>query len=104
MFSGLFILTRCVQSLHLLEGFSGWITHPVGLLTVTVVLSNLISNVPAVLLLQSLINPDATESWLLLAAGATLAGNLTLFGSVANLIMVEAAAGLGYHTCDLDYP
>ncbi len=96
MFSGLFILTRCVQSLQLLEGFSAWISHPVGLLTVTAVLSNLISNVPAVLLLQSLINPDATESWLLLAAGATLAGNLTLFGSVANLIMVEASAGLGY--------
>ncbi|MCT7956498.1 anion transporter [Laspinema palackyanum] len=96
MFSGLFILTRCVQSLQLLEGFSGWVVHPAGLLAVTAVLSNLISNVPAVLLLQSLINPDATESWLLLAAGATLAGNLTLFGSVANLIMVEASAGLGY--------
>lgn len=96
MFSGLFILTRSVQSLQLLDGFSGWIAHPAGLLTVTAVLSNLISNVPAVLLLQSLINPDATERWLLLAAGATLAGNLTLFGSVANLIMVEASAALGY--------
>lgn len=95
MFSGLFILTHCVQSLNLLDSFSGWVGHPVGLLGVTVVLSNLISNVPAVLLLQSLITPEATESWLLLAAGSTLAGNLTLFGSVANLIMVEASAAVG---------
>ncbi len=95
MFSGLFILTHCVQSLNLLDNFSGWVGHPVGLLGVTVVLSNLISNVPAVLLLQSLITPEATESWLLLAAGSTLAGNLTLFGSVANLIMVQASAAVG---------
>ncbi len=95
MFAGLFILTHCVQSLNLLDSFSGWVGHPVGLLGVTVVLSNLISNVPAVLLLQSLITPEATENWLLLAAGSTLAGNLTLFGSVANLIMVEASAAVG---------
>ncbi|MBE9170694.1 hypothetical protein IQ238_25320 [Pleurocapsales cyanobacterium LEGE 06147] len=46
---------------------------------------NLISNVPAVLLLQPLIDKTDTHSWLLLAAGSTLAGNLTLFGAVANL-------------------
>lgn len=63
---------------------------------VTVVLSNLISNVPAVLLLHSLVSPGDTKYWLLLAAGSTLAGNLTLFGSVANLIVVETAADLGY--------
>lgn len=96
MFSGLFILTRCVQLLNLLDGVAPWVNHPLGLLTITAGLSNLISNVPAVLLLQGLIPPDATQSWLLLAAGSTLAGNLTLFGSVANLIMVEVAAAEGY--------
>ncbi len=75
MFSGLFILTRCVQELDLLAGLTPWITHPAGLLVVTVIVSNLISNVPAVLLLQGGIPPDATQSWLLLAAGFTLAGN-----------------------------
>lgn len=95
MFSGLFILTRCVQSLHLADFAIGWVTHPLGLLAVTVTLSNLISNVPAVLLLQGFIPLEATQHWLLLAAGSTLAGNLTLFGSVANLIMVEAAAAEG---------
>ncbi|WP_121970963.1 anion transporter [Leptolyngbya sp. BC1307] len=96
MFSGLFILTRCVQKLDLLGGVANWVTHPAGLLAVTAIASNLISNVPAVLLLQELIPSEATQSWLLLAAAATLAGNLTLFGSVANLIMVEAAAAEGY--------
>lgn len=97
MFSGLFILTRSVQSLQLLDSFAAWITHPVGLLAVTAILSNMISNVPTVMLLQSFISENDTQSWLLLAAGATLAGNLSLFGSVANLIMVEAAASQGYN-------
>lgn len=61
--------------------------------TITVVLSNLVSNVPAVLLLkpvvQGLANP--TAGWLTLAAASTLAGNLTLLGSVANLIVAEVA-------------
>lgn len=96
MFSGLFILTAAVQSLDLLAGAAAWVAHPAGLLLVTTLLSNLISNVPAVLLLQGMIPPEATQGWLLLAAGSTLAGNLTLFGSVANLITVEAAAAEGY--------
>jgi len=96
MFAGLFILTRGVQKLALLDGVASWVDHPVGLLAVAAIVSNLISNVPAVLLLQGLIPPEATQSWLLLAAATTLAGNLTLFGSVANLILVEAAAAEGY--------
>ncbi|ARV63093.1 anion transporter [Nostocales cyanobacterium HT-58-2] len=96
MFSGLFILTRVTQKLNLLEPFTHAVNSSAGLLSVTAILSNLISNVPAVLLLQPLIPKDDIQSWLLLAAGSTLAGNLTLFGSVANLIVVEAAAELGY--------
>jgi Na+/H+ antiporter NhaD/arsenite permease-like protein len=96
MFSGLFVLTRCTQALNLLQFFTGWVNSALGLTSVTVILSNLISNVPAVLLLQPLIRPDDTQSWLLLAASSTLAGNLTLFGSVANLIVAEAAGNLGH--------
>lgn len=96
MFSGLFILTRVTQKLNFLQFFTHAINSSAGLLGVTAILSNLISNVPAVLLLQPLIPQNDTQSWLLLAAGSTLAGNLTLFGSVANLIIVEAAAELGY--------
>lgn len=96
MFSGLFILTKATQQLNLLEPFTRAIGSSAGLLSVTAILSNLVSNVPAVLLLQPLIAHDDTQSWLLLSAGSTLAGNLTIFGSVANLITVEAAAKLGY--------
>jgi Na+/H+ antiporter NhaD/arsenite permease-like protein len=96
MFSGLFILTRSLQSLALLGNVAPWIGHPAGLMSITTVLSNLISNVPAVLLLQSLIEREDLRSWLLLAVSSTLAGNLTLFGAVANLITAEAAAGQGY--------
>ena len=68
---------------------TGLIEQPPSLLGVTVILSNLISNVPAVLVLQSLIPKGDTQAWLLLAAASTLAGNLTLLGSVANLIVAE---------------
>lgn len=96
MFSGLFILTKATQQLNLLEPFTREIGSSAGLLSVTAILSNPVSNVPAVLLLQPLIAHDNTQSWLLLSAGSTLAGNLTIFGSVANLITVEAAAKRGY--------
>jgi Na+/H+ antiporter NhaD/arsenite permease-like protein len=96
MFSGLFVLTRCTQELRLLDGVAGWVEGKLGLAIVTTVLSNLISNVPAVLLLQPLVRSEDTQAWLLLASSSTMAGNLTLFGSVANLIMVEAAARLGH--------
>jgi len=96
MFSGLFILTKATQQLNLLEPFTRAIGSSAGLLSVTAILSNPVSNVPAVLLLQPLIAHDNTQSWLLLSAGSTLAGNLTIFGSVANLITVEAAAKRGY--------
>lgn len=96
MFSGLFILTKATPKLNLLQPFTYAVNSAAGLLGVTAILSNFISNVPAVLLLHPLIAKDDTQSWLLLAAASTLAGNLTLFGAVANLIVVEAAAELGY--------
>jgi Na+/H+ antiporter NhaD/arsenite permease-like protein len=66
---------------------------------ITVALSNLISNVPAVLLLQTIVPalPDPHRGWLMLAAAATLAGNLTLVGSVANLIVAEVAKRRNVH-------
>jgi Na+/H+ antiporter NhaD/arsenite permease-like protein len=58
-----------------------------------VALGNLVSNVPAVMLLKSLVLgfPDPHRAWLLLAMASTLAGNLTITGSVANIIVVETA-------------
>ena len=61
----------------------------------TAVLSNLVSNVPAVMLLKTLVPGfrDPHTGWLVLAMASTLAGNLTITGSVANLIVVERAQG-----------
>ncbi len=63
----------------------------------TAVLSNLVSNVPAVLVLKPFVMalPDPRRAWLVAAMAATLAGNLTLLGSVANLIVVQRAAERG---------
>jgi Na+/H+ antiporter NhaD/arsenite permease-like protein len=96
LFSGLFILTKATRNLNIFDAALQSIVAPEKLLAFTTVLSNLISNVPAVLLIHPAISPDDTNSWLRLAAASTLAGNLTLFGSVANLIVVEAAARLGH--------
>jgi Na+/H+ antiporter NhaD/arsenite permease-like protein len=60
---------------------------------VVTVLSNLVSNVPAVMLLKGLMSqfPNPHHAWLMLAMASTLAGNLTITGSVANIIVVEKA-------------
>lgn len=59
----------------------------------TAILSNLVSNVPAVLVFKGFVPhlPDPAHTWLTLAMSSTLAGNLTVLGSVANLIVVQKA-------------
>ncbi|PYV45405.1 MAG: anion transporter, partial [Acidobacteria bacterium] len=59
----------------------------------SVIISNLVSNVPAVLVFKPLVAklPNPFQAWLALAMSSTLAGNLTLLGSIANLIVVERA-------------
>jgi Na+/H+ antiporter NhaD/arsenite permease-like protein len=61
---------------------------------IAAVLSNLVSNVPAVLILSRYIPafPTPEPAWMMLAASSTLAGNTTLLASVANLIVAERAA------------
>ncbi len=61
------------------------------LAAVTVVLSNLCSNVPAVLFLTHLVPEGNPDRFLLMAMVSTLAGNLTLIGSIANVIVAEKA-------------
>ncbi len=65
-----------------------------GVLTVwSAVLANLVSNVPAVLVFKPFISQLAhpQHAWLTLAMSSTLAGNLTVLGSIANLIVIERA-------------
>ncbi len=64
---------------------------------ITAALSNLVSNVPAVLLLKPFVAeaPDPQRAWLVVAMASTLAGNFTLIGSIANLIVAERARAKG---------
>jgi Na+/H+ antiporter NhaD/arsenite permease-like protein len=100
MFTGLFIVVPGFQ-VHVVAGWGierwTWLLdRPIDLLSlVSAALSNLVSNVPAVLLLEPVAQsvPTATRetAWLALAMSSTFAGNLTVLGSVANLIVVESA-------------
>jgi Na+/H+ antiporter NhaD/arsenite permease-like protein len=104
MFTGLFIVVHAFQIQVVNHwGINTWtwlLNRPVDLLSlVSAALSNLVSNVPAVLLLEPVAQavPEATRetAWLTLAMSSTFAGNLTVLGSVANLIVVESARRSG---------
>ena len=97
-FSALFILTGSLEANGVTEKMMMLINitgreNPLNLSLIAAGLSNLVSNVPAVLLLKPVIAAMSaqTAGWLTLAAASTLAGNLTLLGSVANLIVAESA-------------
>lgn len=110
MFAGLFVVVRAFEThvVHTwrLDQWHALRDSPVVLISVlSVGLSNLVSNVPAVLLFKPLIeaSPLQEQAWLALAMSSTLAGNLTLLGSVANLIVVEIARRAGTKLSFLEY-
>lgn len=97
IFIGLFIVVAGVEKSGLvslvLDQLSMARVNNLGFFAVlTITLSNLVSNVPAVLLLKFLIPQDnGVMWWQALALFSTLAGNLTITGSMANLIVAEMA-------------
>ncbi len=110
MFAGLFIVVAAAQKALLTPDIlaavgrfnlaDSWV-----LSGVTAALSNLVSNVPAVLVLKPFVAamPDSNNAWLVVAMSSTLAGNLTLVGSIANLIVAERARRSGVVLSFLDY-
>ncbi len=101
-FAALFVVTAAFRESMLAQELFAWTRQYIAgrldiLTTVTAILSNLISNVPAVLVLNPLVDtftPPKT-AWLVLAASSTFAGNSTLLASIANLIVAERAAAHG---------
>ena len=100
LFMGLFVVNAAVESAGFLAACNRWLTtvgvdlsRPAWLFGVTAVLSNLVSNVPAVMLL--LPGHATPEQGTLLAVSSTVAGNLLLPGSIANLIVAEQAQIFG---------
>jgi Na+/H+ antiporter NhaD/arsenite permease-like protein len=97
-FVGLFLIVGGAENAgittRILNLAQHWNLQHMGVFTLTVAgLCNIVNNVPAVMLLKSLVpgfaNPRA--AWMVLAMASTLAGNLTITGSVANIIVVETA-------------
>jgi Na+/H+ antiporter NhaD/arsenite permease-like protein len=100
LFMGLFVVNHALQATGLparamanLAASGVPLQQPGVLFAVTSVLSNIVSNVPAVMLL--LPAADHFLSGLVLALASTLAGNLLVVGSISNLIVVDAAARHG---------
>ncbi len=100
LFLGLFVVNREVEAAGLLRGLYGALeavdinlARPAWLYAVTAALSNVVSNVPAVMLL--LPGHASPQQSTLLAVSSTLAGNLLLPGSLANLIVAGQAERLG---------
>lgn len=100
LFAGLFVVNDAFRAAgHAAAAFDGLrqagldCADPVTLFAVSVAGSNLISNVPLTMLLL----PEASDpqAGAILALATTLAGNLLLVGSIANLIVVEQAQALG---------
>jgi Na+/H+ antiporter NhaD/arsenite permease-like protein len=102
MFAGLFVIVAGAERQWLTPAIISEVAKlhladvPV-LSLVTAVLSNLVSNVPAVLVLHPFVAalPDQATAWKVIAMASTLAGNFTVLGSIANLIVVEKAARRG---------
>lgn len=100
LFCGLFIVNHVLatsgtlsQMMAALARTGVQVSSPAWLFSLTAVLSNLVSNVPAVmLLLPAAHHPQAGP---ILALSSTLAGNLFIVGSIANIIVIDQAAHLG---------
>lgn len=110
LFVGLFVVIGGVEAAHIDQWLFSYLrafgTETVaGLSVVATLLSNAISNVPAVMLLSRYVPtlPDPATAWLTLAMSSTLAGNLTLLGSIANLIVLEGARRRGVTITFLEY-
>jgi Na+/H+ antiporter NhaD/arsenite permease-like protein len=110
MFAGLFIIVagaeRTLLSGDTIAAVGGLHLERVPVLSaVTAILSNLVSNVPAVLVLKPFFDPlrDHHTAWLTVAMASTLAGNFTVLGSIANLIVVQRAAASGVEIGFWDY-
>jgi Na+/H+ antiporter NhaD/arsenite permease-like protein len=98
MFVGLFVVVAGVErtalSADLLSAAQRFRLERTTVLSAwAALLSNIVSNVPAVLVFRPIVAhlPDPRHAWLVLAMSSTLAGNLTVLGSVANLIVIERA-------------
>ncbi len=97
LFIGLFVVNGAFQQTHLPQQ---WVDslgahgiefqHPATLFITTFLLSDIVSNVPAIMLLVPYATDPIAGPAMALAAG--MASNLIIIGSIANIIVVDTAA------------
>ena len=97
-FAGLFIVVHGIEKVGVLNRFiestpvSNNLTGIISLHGLSLVLSQIVSNVPYTILMLPILKSASSDLlWLSLASAATLAGNATIIGAVANLIVIEVA-------------
>ena len=107
LFMGLFVVNHAFESTGLAAQAVAWLgtqgvhlADPGPLLVASALLSNLVSNVPAVMLLLPHLGGSGEQAGVMLALVTTFAGNLLLVGSIANLIVVDLARQQGI---DIDW-
>jgi len=98
LFCGLFVVIAGMDQtgvtaglMKVLEQHGVSMSNPYALLVISPLLGNMVSNVPAVMMLIQFLNDAPHESWYVLALASTFAGNLITIGSIANLIVIEEA-------------
>lgn len=104
LFMGLFVVNHAFETTGLAAEAVQWMAargvvlhEPGTLMVASVLLSNLVSNVPAVMLLLPHLQDHASTAGVQLALVTTFAGNLLLVGSIANLIVADLARQQGVH-------
>jgi Na+/H+ antiporter NhaD/arsenite permease-like protein len=102
LFCALFIVVAGIEAVHIPRQLMAFLAargvaldRMADLTVMTALLSNLVSNVPAVMLLLKFLNPAHSLSWVVVALASTFAGNLITIGSIANLIVIESAREYG---------
>jgi Na+/H+ antiporter NhaD/arsenite permease-like protein len=98
-FAAMFVLMESVWKAGFFQSFvgSGSISSVPLILGTSIVISQFISNVPFVALFQPMIMQagGTTAQLMALAAGSTLAGNLTILGAASNVIIIQNAEKSG---------
>ena len=97
-FAGLFIVVHGIEKVGVLNQFiestpiSNNIQGIMGVHLLSFIMSQIVSNVPFTILMLPILKSSSSDLlWLSLASAATLAGNATIIGAVANLIVIEVA-------------
>jgi len=110
LFCGLFIVVRAFNQTGLPAQGLAWlaaqgvpISNPYWLSLFSIFLSNVVSNVPATVLIAPHLEGSPPATWYVLSLATTYAGNLLTIGSIANLIVIEQAAQFGIRISFRDY-